>query len=384
MHKALTGGGHRIDRLPIAIMAEVHTGGDRQHFGQTDSLSRLVSAVALSEQPQPCDRYKLLSSLIIVVYGELARTRLLASKPPFWRRIAAIAQAALIERCFVAVGADTTEFEDWAISARGQSFLLQCYVDLRLEPRWLPDLVLPHQLKNEFGGRMWMAANNNTVAVNNAGWGHLLLDDVEGSLRREISIARACWPGPLEGGSEAQMEIPAEHQAEMRIDLSAPVITASSFSALVNRSLLFRIPADLADTAADAIARADYKLDCGDDVKVLMPALLGLATVAAITRNHKLTDSLFTLLRKYRRFYPDELGIKDSFRIGMIASASRVEISDWCQCVGNCVTDLAFQPIEQNEAAQLHSHVVHLCHLVPELWATCGQAEAALRSVLNI
>jgi hypothetical protein len=37
-----------------------------------DSLSRLVSAVALGEQPPPCNRYKLLSSLIIVVYGVLA------------------------------------------------------------------------------------------------------------------------------------------------------------------------------------------------------------------------------------------------------------------------------------------------------------------------
>lgn len=349
-----------------------------------DSLSRLVGAVALGEQPQPSERYKLLSSLIIVVYGELARIRVLASMPPFWRRMAAIAQAALIERCLIAVAGDTTEFADWAISARGQPFLLQCYVDLRLEPRWLPDLVLPDQLKNEFGGRMWMAASNSTEAVNNAGWGHLLLDDVEGSVRRQIKIPQAYWPGPLEGGSEPQMEIPAEHQAEMRADLSAPAISASSFSALVNGSLLFRIPADLTDTAADAIARADYRLDCGDDVKVLVPILLGLATVAAITRSHKLTDSLFTLLRKYRRFYADELGIEDSFRIGMIASASHVETSDWCQCVGNCMTDLAFQPIEQNEAARLHSHLVHLCHLVPELWATCGQAEAALRSVLNI
>lgn len=170
----------------------------------------------------------------------------------------------------------------------------------------------------------------------------------------------------------------------MRADLSAPAISASSFFALVNGSLPFRIPADLADTAADAIARADYRLDCGGDGKVLISILIGLATVAAITRNHQLTDSLFTLLHKYRRFHLDELGIEDSFRIGMIASASRVETSDWCQCVGNCMTDLAFQPIEQNEAARLHSHLVHLCHLVPELWATCGQAEAALRSVLNI
>jgi hypothetical protein len=131
---------------------------------------------------------------------------------------------------------------------------------------------------------MWSAANNNTEVVNNAGWGRLLLDDAEESLRRQINIPLVFLPGPLEGWSEAQMEIPAEHQAEMRAGLSAPVITASSFSALVNRSLLFRIPADLTDTAA-AIARADYSLDCGDDAKVLIPTLLGLATIAAITRN---------------------------------------------------------------------------------------------------
>jgi hypothetical protein len=349
-----------------------------------DPLSRLVSAVAVSEQREACDRYKLLSSLMIVVYGELARTRILASKPPFWRKLAAIAQLALIERCCVAVGGDATKFADSAISARWQFFVLQFFVDLRLEPRWLPELVLPHQLKNEFGGRVWMAANNNSDAVTTAGWGHLLLDDVEGSLRRQITIPQASLPGPLEGGSEAQMEIPAEHQAEMRADLLGSVITASSFSALVNGSLLFRIPADLADAAAVAIERAEYRLDCGGDKNLLVVILFGLTTVAAVTRCHKLTDSLFMVLRKYRRLYPDELGIEDSFRIGMIASASRVELSGWCQCVGSCMTDLAFQPISKDKAARLHSHLVHLCHLVPELWATCGQAEAALRSVLNI
>jgi len=170
----------------------------------------------------------------------------------------------------------------------------------------------------------------------------------------------------------------------MRTDLSGSVITASSFSALVNSSLLFRIPADLADAAADAIAGAEYRLDCGGDVKLLVVILFGLATVAAVTRNHKLTESLFTVLRKYRRFYPDELGIEDAFRIGMIASASRVELSDWCQWVGSCMTDFAFQPIAKDEASRLHSDLIYLCHLVPELWATCGQAEAALRSVLHI
>jgi len=73
----------------------------------------------------------------MAVYGEMARCRIAASKPPFWRRLAAIGQAALIERCFVASGGDTAKFAEWAKSSRAQSYWLQCLVDLRLEPRWL-------------------------------------------------------------------------------------------------------------------------------------------------------------------------------------------------------------------------------------------------------
>jgi hypothetical protein len=76
------------------------------------------------------------------------------------------------------------------------------------------------------------------------------------------------------------------------------------------------------------------------------------------------------------------LTIEDAFRIAIIACASRSELADWCKCLGDFMVDCAFQPITVEEATRLHSHLVHLCHLVPELWSTCGQAEAALQSVL--
>jgi hypothetical protein len=159
-------------------------------------LAQLVSAVAAVKQPQPYDRYKLLSSLAIVVYGEIARTRILAQEPPFWRKLAAIAQAASIERCIIAVAGDATEFTDWAMSARGELFLLQCFVDLRLEPRWIPELVMPDQLKNEFGGRVWRAANNNREDVTAAGLGHLLLDDRCGKRKRSDKDTASLFAGP--------------------------------------------------------------------------------------------------------------------------------------------------------------------------------------------
>jgi hypothetical protein len=349
-----------------------------------EPLRQLIGAVLIDEVQSAVDPYKLLSAIIIAVYGEIAYTRALSSKPPYWRRLAAIAQSILIARCVIANGNDANGLVEWLMAVRARMFLLQCYVDMRLEPRWLPDLILRDQLKNELVGRIYFAASKHAKAVVEAGWKKLLFDDSDGSLRKQFDLALACLPGPIEGGTTPTLEIPAAHLAEMRSDLAEPVISAASLSGLVNGSLLFLIPAEIADMAADAIARADYRLECVDEQTSVVPCLLGIASMASITRNHKLADALFTLLRKYRQFYPQELSFEDSFRIAMIASASRTEFAEWCKCVGDFVTELAFRPVTKEEAVRLHSHVIHLCHLVPELWASCGQAEAALQSVVNI
>ena len=144
------------------------------------------------------------------------------------------------------------------------------------------------------------------------------------------------------------------------------------------------IPIDIAEVAADAIVRADYRLELPDGLTTAKPFVMGLATVASVTRCCKLADALFVILRKYRRYYPDELDVDGAFRVALIASASRTELTDWCKCVGRCMSDLAFAEITQEDAENLHGNIVMLCHLVPELWTTCGQAEAALRAVLNI
>jgi hypothetical protein len=350
-----------------------------------EALSRLIESFVLPKAAGQIDPFKLLSSVIVAVYGEIANTRVSASKPPYWRRLAAIAQAILIVRSINVSGLDPKAFADWVGTVRAEFFLLQCYVDLRLEPRWLPDLILSDQWKHELGGRVLAAANTQAAFVRTAGWYTLLLDEVATtSLRKQLDIPRAFLPGPLEGGMDPQLEIPAVALDEMLSDLSQPVVTAASFSGLGNSSLLFKIPPELADLAADAITRANYELDQTDKALSLAPHLFGLASVTSVTRSRKLADALFVLLRKYRQFYPSELKVEDAFRIAMIASASCVELSEWCKCVGNILTQLSFEPIAKEDAARLHSHVMNLCHIVPELWASCGQAEAALKSILSI
>jgi hypothetical protein len=107
---------------------------------------------------------------------------------------------------------------------------------------------------------------------------------------------------------------------------------------LVNAALLVRVPAEMADMAADAITRAEYRLSgLGGDIPVL-PYLYGLASLASTTRSQKLADALFTLISKFRQFYPEDLSVAEAFRVAMAAAASRAELSHWCKCVGDFIT----------------------------------------------
>jgi hypothetical protein len=133
--------------------------------------------------------------------------------------------------------------------------------------------------------------------------------------------------------------------------------------------------------AADALRRAQYKLDAPEEPNTHAACLIGLAAAAAITRSIALADALFVVVRIYRRHYRDELTIDEAFQIGIIACASRSELPEWCQAIGAFVTELSFGELSRQAAADLHPLVVGLCNMVPELWATCGQGLAAIQAV---
>lgn len=257
-----------------------------------EPFGRLLKAFVACESGIGVDRFQLFSCLFLAVYGEMAYCRIHAEKPPFWRKLAAIAQASLIERCIVEIASDAAGLASWLQSVRSQIYLLECLVDLRVEPRWLPDLGFPGQLKNEICGRVWGAMTKFTPGDLGPEFVGLACGDAEGSLKKKFNHVLAGLPGPLEGGTAASVELSSEEVTQIKNALSSTKITLESVSELANAAILFRFPAD--------------------------------------------------------------------------------------------ITDCAFQSITNEEATRLQWRLVWLCHLVPELWATCGQAEAALRSILKI
>jgi hypothetical protein len=329
------------------------------------------------------EQFAMLSAAFVMVDGELAKTRVMAAKPAYWRRLAALAHASLINRCILSSGGDFSRVIEWMRLARIREHLMQCYVDLRTEPRWIAEFASSRQLKHEIAGRVVSTALSEQATVEKLGLREILLGNARTSLKRQLKMPFVGLPGPLEGNVNPVAQVTEKDLNQMRRDLGAPSPALSVFSQVANMALFFLLPEDIPRLAADAIRRTQYRIDSGESVQSFQSTLGGLATAAAITRSHALADELFLLIRSYRHFLPDKLDPNMAFRVGMIACASRASLDEWCGCVGRLISDIGFGELNRAEASQIHALVGDLCDFVPELWSTCGKGLAAMESVAS-
>lgn len=322
--------------------------------------------------------FNLLSSLFVFVDGELSRIRLLSTTPPFYRRLAALSQAALIHRVLKNTAVDIDKFGISVLNSRAEQYYMQSYVDMRLEPRWNPDFASAFQLKADFIGRILLAGRKYEQNIINSELSDLVLGTQPGSLQSLIPFLYPYLPGPLEGVLESQSTLPKEFAAIIEEQLGAKEVGPSSFIALVNSALIFHIGTDLADIAARVLKLGNYRLTKLEDKNQLLSILNGLATVAAVSRSKGFAEEIHILVRRYRRDPQYALSVEEIMRICLVASASCADLTEWSEYVGNWLTELSFSNLEEDEGGIFLSHLRCLCHAAPELWGTCGRADAAL------
>ena len=343
-------------------------------------LLRLVHLIRDDDVEGEASEFKLFSALFVLVDGELARTRLLAEEPPFYRRLASLAQAALIHRQLVQCGIDYQRFSDWAVSNRGEHYYMQALADMRAEPRWSPDLAAAPQMQADFFGRIMIVGHNCQA---NLGEGELrgtILGDGEQSLIKLYEFPRPYLPGPLEGAEDSTNALPDDLARIIEKELDTEEVEASSFIALVNSAMIFRITSGHAELAAKALRLGNYTLANLEEKSQLVGILNGLAKVAAVSRNLELADELRILVRRYRRDSQYGLTAEEAMRMCLVASAAREDLMEWRGFAGEWLTELAFGDLEGNEGEVLHSHILALLHSVPELWVSCARADAALQA----
>jgi len=121
-------GGDRISQL-----GAIESGlANLDVFPELETCIAKLVTLFLSDQPADNDgRLNLLCSLIVLVEGELARTGIFRQQSPYWRRLASIAHASVLERAIISVNMLPSDFTTWAMQNRGELYYLQTFLDRR-------------------------------------------------------------------------------------------------------------------------------------------------------------------------------------------------------------------------------------------------------------
>ena len=341
-------------------------------------LVRIVKRIRDDNVEGEQSGFRLLWGLFFLVDGELSQTRLLSSEPPFYRRLAALSQAALIHRQMINLGVDIDSFSQPLFINFRWKHNIQSFVDMRLEPHWNPVLETPEQIRQNFLGRIMVATNRYECNVKGGDLFRLVFGTEAGSILSAGNPPLLYLTGPLDGTGENRPALPKEMADSIEAQTLAQHVCPSSFTALINSAHLFHLDSKYADLAANVMRSCGYRLADITSTGELLATLHGLAATAAVTRNRALADELRILARTYRHDIQYKISAEAELMICLQAAASRSGLDDWREFVGNWLEELAFDELEGSDGEVLLLQLRYLCQIVPGLWTRCERAYAAL------
>ena len=328
--------------------------------------------------------FRLLSTLFVLVDGELSRTRLFSELPPFYRRLASLSQSALISRQYFELGVNIDTFCEWVIEECGMNFIhfhLQSLVDMRLEPRWIPEFTSPSRMRADFLGRIISTALGCAESLRGTELYDLILGTESDSLQSSIKFPYMLSVGPLEGGDSVADTSSLSLLEEIKAQFREEGIESPPLFSLIYLGPLLPKGSVLSELAADALKRNNHRLDDIYDKSQCLTLQTGLASVSAVTRSLLLADELRILVHQYRRDTQQTISTGEAVRVCLAAAASRSDHKEWREYVGGFLTELAFSELEDSDRNALHVQLQYLCHVDPGLWAYCSRADAALKSL---
>lgn len=340
-------------------------------------ISRLVTSICDTEPADRGGRLHLFLSTYALIESELSRTKTLVAWPPFRRRAAAFAQAALFSR--IALGKiEVASFSTSAFEHGGRTFYFQTQLDLQREPRWRPDWLGPEQMHAELIGRLNGLADAHAASLPEGPLKAALVNP-DGPVRSSLRFPLSFRPGPLEGaGSGAVAEMPPEVAEILDQSLSATRLIPTSLTALINLIGLFRIEPEKVDAAVELIKAAGHRISADDGGQEVSPLFDGLAMVACMSRNVGLAEQLRIMCRRRRGDGAMPHTPHEEFLWALTASAAHAEFDDRRAKLGDWATELAFAVEDRDQARQLMLDLDTLCTIEPRFRIVLGRALAAL------
>ena len=344
-------------------------------------VSPLISLIRQIDEENPSaddSRFRILLALYMMTDSELGQRHLFRDAPPFYRRLASMSHSALIHRQLVASSSDNADLCKWILENHARSFVSRSLVDMRVEPCWDPYMgATPEQFRNDYMGRI-----ANAICEHGSDWTSTELSEVVHRIETKVE---STWflPGPLDAPETTRTAAPPRFQEMINRDLVLDDVGPRSFLALVTFGLVFRLDGEQSELAARALKICRHRLSGLEDRSHLYGLLRGLAMVSAATRSTKLAAEVRGMVRKYRSDEEGRLSVREALEVGLMACASESRFSEWCVTVGDWLSELAFGDLQEDEGSILFSYLRGLCDVVPELWALCGRAEAAVVAYMD-
>lgn len=343
-------------------------------------LDDIVQQIIALDPEDKSGPLQLMMSFIVLVESEISRTRVLKNWPTFQRRLATFSHAALLTR-ESANRVDVEHLSAWSMEKHGQRFYLQNLIDLRSEPRWLPDYADPHQLKQELLGRLYNAVGSVSRGLPDGPLRDILdPQNPESSFNRTRTL-KSSFPGPLEG-SDSSLRNPTPKELEDALDesLSGGMLTAKSVTVLINTTGLFRVGSEKAEKAVELIRASNFRFaeNMGDAERFSF--VRGLAEVASRLRSQGLARSVRAVARSHRDEPSNERRYSEEVIVCLIAAAAFEEFDAWREFLGGWLTELCFN-VSKGDADELEASVEMICSIEPRLRSELGAGLGALASI---
>ncbi|MGY3436446.1 MULTISPECIES: hypothetical protein [unclassified Marinovum] len=341
---------------------------------------QIIKAV-LSEDDEDSSPYSALSAVFLSSMGAIARGRVFAEAPPFFRRQAALSHASLVVRAMLDVGSDMSGIKKWLDkTGHPQNAFLQGLIDLRQEPRWLPEYASAQQLRAEMIGRLRMAVESHKDAIASDELRALVIG-TDSLLGQTMQWPWSILPGPLEGVSETIQQMPEDFLADARKAFASNELNTSEFLKVVNIAYITGDVEEVASLAANTLERLDFLVNTDGEDPTSFQVLAALSAVAAVARKQDLARNVRVLTRVKRRLGQFRDDPENEVHIALIAAASFEDLETWANFVGEWVNEICFSLDTNDNAGNLLNMLGRLKKLEPTLSRHFSTAEAALSAL---
>jgi len=357
-----------------AVELALHFAADQPSLGRF--VRPLVDSI-IDEKPYSTpDRFVTFVDLFVIIDARISQTQTLADCPPFYRRTAALVQAALIQDAIGRSKVGSQALPDVFKVPGSVCHRVQSLADMRLAPRWNPSFALPAFFMASASIRIQRAIYRAQMRLGQAHLQELIGADVFAKCSGDRWPSLEFPPSPV----EASLNDLADPRGSAPFEANGLLGSVDPFDQLMIRLLSFK---------SDEVTLSDFESELDDferlvakdlDWHKVSSSMSLLATVAGTTRSTAVTCRVHSILLQFLRERKGDVDVGLACDIGIAACSSRSGFLEWRQSIASWFEDLAGLDLDILDRDKLSYIIEVLCFLIPELWIDCSALHAALDS----